>query len=212
MVVAKIDFTVPNTGVMPTREFVQQFHSDLGRFWDRGEHRFGFSKRDYGIAGCDEFGGGNTNLHRHCVYVGPKLPQSKVRKELSALWSEIRGERSFISIKRAHSFAAALAHALKYPAKFLSASTPERLAQLEATFHKTRRFSTGGAFYRIKPVREPGEESPVGKCPMCGVPLVEVLEPWVPRFVLEGEGRVDVEVMRRAVARAAAFSSEARAP
>jgi len=58
----------------------------------------------YGWAGCDEFGGGNTNLHRHCVYVGPKLPQSKARKELSALWSEIRGERSFVSIKRARSF------------------------------------------------------------------------------------------------------------
>jgi hypothetical protein len=220
IVVAKIDFTVPNAGAMPKREFIRKFHSDLGRFWDRAEHRFGFSKSGYGVAGNDEFGGkkteehplGNTNLHRHSVYVGPQLPQSKARKELSVLWSEIRGERSFVSIKRARSFAAALAHALKYPAKFLNASTPERLAQLEAVFHKTRRFSTGGAFYGIKVMQEPGEDSPVGTCPLCGAPLVKILEPWVPRFDLEAEGRVDVEEARRASNRAAAFSGEVRGP
>jgi hypothetical protein len=134
------------------------------------------------------------------------LPQSKARKELSALWSEIRGERSFVSIKRARSFAAALAHALKYPAKFLSASTPERLAELEATFHGTRRFSAGGAFYNVESLREPGEESPVGECPLCGARLCEIVEPWVPRFVLEGEGRRRVEDVRREVSRTKIFS------
>jgi len=200
-VIAKLDFTVPNTGKMPSPRFVRKFHADEHRFWRAVERRFGIKRTEYGRGGCDDFGGGNTNLHRHCVYVGPRLPQSKAGKELSALWSEIRGERSFVSIKRAKSLQAALAHALKYPAKFLSASAPERLAQLEATFHRTRRFSTGGAFYRLKYMREPGEDSPVGSCPLCGEPLVEVTQPWVPRFLLEAEGRSDVEEVRRRVGR-----------
>lgn len=209
MVVAKLDVTVPNTGAMPTPEFVRKFHADLRRFWRAAERRFGISRKEYGIGGCDEFGGkktkehplGNTNLHRHYVYVGPKLPQSKAWKELSALWSEIRGERSFVSIKYARSFSAALAHAMKYPAKFLNASTPGRLAELEATFSDTRRFSTGAAFFNVTPTREPGEESPIGKCPLCGARLCEVLEPWVPRFILEAEGRRDVGEVRREVGR-----------
>ncbi len=203
-VVAKIDFTVPNTGRMPTPDFVRKFHADLHRFWRAVERRFGISRKEYGQGGCDEFGGGNTNLHRHCVYAGPILPQRK--KELSALWSEIRGERSFVSIKRARSFSAALAHALKYPAKFLSASTPDRLAELEATFHRTRKFSTGGAFYGLKLVREPGEDSPIGECPICGARLCELVASWVPRFVLEREGRRDVEGVRREVGRQKVFS------
>jgi hypothetical protein len=202
MVIAKLDFTVPNTGSMPSGKYVRQFHKDLHRFRRAMERRFGISPDEYGLLGCDEFGGGNTNLHRHCVYVGPRLPQSKAGKELSALWTEIRGERSFVSIKRARSFRAALAHALKYPAKFLSASTPERLATLEVTFHKTRRFSTGGAFYNVKSVREPGEDSPIGECPICGARLLEVVESWVPRSVLDAEGRRDVEEVRREVGRA----------
>jgi hypothetical protein len=206
MVVAKLDFTVPKTGAMPPTEFVKKFHADIRRFWRAAERQFGISRNEYGIAGCDEFGHGNTNLHRHCVYVGPRLPQSKQLKELSTLWSEIRGERSFVSIKRARSFRAALAHALKYPAKFLSASTPERLAELEATFHRTRRFSTGGAFYDVASSREPGDDSPIGECPLCGARLCEVLEPWVPRSALEAEGRRDVGQTRREVGRARVLS------
>lgn len=206
MVVAKLDFTVPKTGAMPPPEFVRRFHADLRRFFRALERRFGVSRKEYGFAGCDEFGGANTNLHRHCVYVGPKLLQTKERKELSALWSEIRGERSFVSIKRARNFRAALAHALKYPAKFLNASTPERLAELEVTFHRTRRFSTGGAFYNISSLREPGEDSPIGECPLCGARLCEVLEPWVSCFVLEAEGRRDVGQARRDVGRARVLS------
>ena len=205
-VIAKLDFTVPNSGVMPRTEAVRKFHADLRRFWRAAERRFGISRTQYGFAGCDEFGGGNTNLHRHCLYVGPRLPQSKVRKELSALWSEVRGERSFVSIKLARSFEAALAHALKYPAKFLGASTPERLAELEKAFHRTRRFSAGGAFYNVTTEREPGEDSPIGECPLCGARLCEIVENWVPRSTLEAEGRRSVEEIRRAVGRAKILS------
>jgi hypothetical protein len=231
-VIAKLDFTVLNTGTMPGSEKVRQFHREMHDFWRLAERIFGIGRKEYGHAGCDEFGGGNTNLHRHSVYVGPVLPQR--HRELSALWSiaGLRGERRremlrfvrkygprgawsalrswerrFVSIKRARSFRAALAHALKYPAKFLSASTPERLAELEAAFHKTRRFSAGGAFYNVKPMREPGEDSPTGSCPHCGARLMEVSDPgWVPRFVLESEGRRDLETVRREVNRAKILS------
>jgi hypothetical protein len=206
MVLAKLDFTVPKTAGMPSPEFVRKFHSDLHRFFRALERRFHVSCKEYGVAGCDEFGGGNTNLHRHCVYVGPRLPQSKRGKELSALWSEIRGEPSFVSIKHARSFRAALAHALKYPAKFLNASPSKRRAELEATFHRTRRFSAGGAFYNVTPMREPGEESPIGECPLCGAPLVEVFEPWIPSFVLESEGRCNLEQVRREANRKATLA------
>ena len=225
-VIAKLDFTVPNTGTMPASEKIRQFHREMRSFWRLAERAFGIARSEYGHAGCDEFGGSNTNLHRHSLYVGPMLPQR--RKELSALWSiaSLRGarrremlrfirrnglrnawhalypnEQRFVSIKRARSFSAALAHAMKYPAKFLSVSTPERLAELEAAFHKTRRFSTGGAFYRVKPMREPGEDSPIGCCPLCGARLYEVVEPWVSMFALESEGRAGVEQVRQETTR-----------
>ena len=84
-------------------------------------------------------GGNNTNPHGHGVYVGPWLPNKK--RELSKIWQEATPDSSFIiSIKYAKSVASALAHATKYPAKFLSRSTPERLAQLEKSFHRVRRF------------------------------------------------------------------------
>lgn len=197
MVIAKLDITVPNTGAMPTPTAVRKFHKDCHRFRRAMERRFAIRPGDYGLLGCDEFGGNNTNLHRHCVYVGPKLPQSKARKELSALWSEIRGETSFVSIKWARDFRTALAHALKYPAKFLSVSTPERLAELEATFHRTRRFAACGAFYNVKREREPGDDSVAGECPVCRARLVEVIEPWASIASLQAEGRRDVDQVRR---------------
>lgn len=219
---------------MPAAESVRTFHWDMRYFYRLAERTFGIGRKEYGHAGNDEFGGGNTNLHRHSVYVGPVLPQRN--KELSALWSiaGLRGtrrremlrfirknplrdawnelaphEQRFVSIKLARNFRAALAHALKYPAKFLSTSTPARLAELELAFHKTRRFSTGGAFYNVKTIREPGEDSPVGFCPICGARLCEVVEPWVSRFVLESEGRRDVEQVRRDVNRARLLSGNA---
>ena len=129
------------------------------------------------------------------------------RHGLRHVWQMLaQSERRFVSIKRAKGLNGALAHALKYPAKFLSASTPQRLADLEAVFHRTRRFSTGGAFYGLKSQREPGEDSPIGSCPLCGARLSETVEPWVSRFVLEAEGRRNVEEARREMARAKTFS------
>jgi hypothetical protein len=191
IVIAKLDFTVPNDGRMPSSQDVRRFHADLRRFWRAVERDFGIERSEYGVVRCDEIGGSNTNLHCHCAYVGPWLPQK--RKELSNLWSKIRGEQSFVSIKRAKSFVGALAHALKYPAKFLDKSTPERLAALEKSFHRTRRVSTGGAFYRVKGLHEPGDRQVErALCPFCKVRLVQVHEPWQPLSVIESEGRVSL--------------------
>ena len=56
-------------------------------------------------------------------------------------------------------------------------------------------------------MREPGEDSPIGSCPICGARLCEVIEPWVSCFALESEGRRDVEQVRREVGRAKVFGS-----
>jgi hypothetical protein len=197
IVVANLDFTIRNNGQMPSPEEVREFHRDLRRFWRAAERKFGIKRNEYGVVRCDEIGGTNTNLHCHCAYVGPLLPQK--RKQLSSLWSKIRGERSFVSIKRVKSFTGALAHALKYPAKFLDKSTPERLAALEKTFHKTRRVSTGGAFYRVKGLREPGEDRQFDHafCPFCKARLVQVHEQWQPLSALESEGRISLRAAER---------------
>jgi hypothetical protein len=227
MVTAKLDFTVPNDHRMPRPEEVREFHAAMRRFWRLAERIFGIKRSEYGVVRNDEFGGANTNLHGHCAYVGPRLPQK--RKELSALWSIVLlpkersqrrrelmrfvrkyglaelwdqlapDERRFVSIKRSKSFAGALAHALKYPAKFLDKSSPQRLAALEKTFHKTRRVSTGGAFYRITELREPGEDREFDHafCPFCKVRLVRMCEPWQPISVLESEGRINLRTAER---------------
>jgi len=197
MVTAGLTFTVRNDGRMPSPQEVRKFHADLRRFWRAAEREFGIKLSDYGVVRCDEIGGTNTNLHCHCAYVGPWLPQK--RKELSHLWSRIRGERAFVSINNKKSFAGALAHALQYPTKFLHKSTPERLAALEKTFHGTRRVSTGGAFYRIKNLRELGDDRQVDHsfCPFCKVRLVQVDEPWQSLSVLESEGRISLRDAER---------------
>ncbi len=227
MVTAKLDFTIPNDGHMPTPGEVRKFHDDMRKFWRVVERVFGIKRSEYGVVRCDEIGGDNTNLHGHCCYVGPRLEQK--RKELSALWSIVllpkeKGrrrrelmrfsrkfglsevwdqlapdEQRFVSIKHAKSFAGALAHALKYPAKFLDKSTPQRLAELERTFHKTRRVSTGGAFYRVKELREPGgdQELEHAFCPFCKVRLAVVREQWQPLSILEEEGRINLRAAER---------------
>jgi hypothetical protein len=130
---------------------------------------------------------------------------------LSELWNQLTPEEQrFVSIKRAKSFAGALAHALKYPAKFLDKSTPHRLAALEAAFHKTRRVSTGGAFYRVKEVQEPGEDRELehGFYPFCKVRLVQVREQWQSLFLLESEGRISLRAAEREAGLQCALGSE----
>jgi hypothetical protein len=228
MVAAKLDFTVPNLGRMPTSQQVREFHDAMRRFWRVVERTLSVQRSQYGVARCDEIGGDNTNLHAHCAYVGPFLPQKN--KELSALWSVVLlpkeqkarrrelmrsikkdglaslwskllpGEQRLVSIKLAEKgFSQALAHALQYPMKFIEKSDPQRLAALENTFHKTRRVSTGGAFYRIKHLKEPGDDRQFDHafCPFCKVRLEQIREPWQPMSTLEAEGRISLRLAER---------------
>jgi len=206
-VLAKLDITVLNTGEMPSAEEVRRFNKDIRRFFRAIEKRFGISRRDYGFLWCCEFGSGNTNLHAHGVYCGPELPQSKKRKELSALWAEIRRDGSkIISIKSAKNFEAALGHALKYPSKYFEAH-PARLVDLEVAFDRVRRVHALATFYNPKIEREPGEEGPyeAGHCPVCGDLLLDARGY---HFIadLQREGRRDVEVTRIEARRARILS------
>ncbi len=158
---------------------MRRLNDCIKKFCRTIERRYGIARSAYGLAYCDELGGGNTNAHAHGVYVGPWLPQSKERKELSKLWAEITRDGSFIiSIKYAKSFAAALYHAVKYPAKLISSSSPGRLADLEAVFHRVRRFHTLAAFYN--PKSDPTEAKPASPedslrhCPVCNELLSEI--------------------------------------
>ena len=213
-VIAKIDITIRNTGIMPTPEAVRKFNRDIRKFFRLLERRLGISRKDYGVLWCNEFGGSNTNLHAHAVYAGPFLPQKK--KELSRLWSEVIGEQAFVSIKAARSFRAALAHALKYPGKFVRCSTPERLAELEKAFHRVRRVHTLARFYNVKPgdAQEPPEDwAGSSCCPLCPGTL-EKVRGWHLRPIpeLENEGLKDIEDVRREMTRERAFGPRGSPP
>jgi hypothetical protein len=206
VVIAKLDFTLRNTGRMPTPTLMRRLNDCIKRFCRAIERRHGISRRQYGLAFCDELGGNNTNAHAHGVYVGPWLPQE--RKELSRLWAQVTGDGSFIiSIKYAKSFESALFHAVKYPVKLIRSSNPERLADLEVVFHRVRRFHALAAFYNPKP--DPEIETHEGasgrKCPECNEPLSEVAR-WVPIAQLDARGLKDVRQAKAEGARARIFS------
>jgi hypothetical protein len=208
VVIAKLDFTLRNTGQMPTPKLMRRLNDCIKRFCRAIERRYGISRQQYGLAFCDELGGNNTNAHAHGVYVGPWLPQE--RKELSRLWAKITGDGSFIiSIKYAKSFESALFHAVKYPAKLIHSSGPERLADLEIVFHRVRRFHALAAFYNPKSDAEnvePNQDcSSCRRCPECNEQLSEVTR-WVPIAQLEARGLRDVRQAKAEFARARIFS------
>jgi hypothetical protein len=195
VVVAKIDFTLKNTGQAgPT--LMRDLNLFIKKFCRAMERRFHIRRSEYGLAYCDELGAGNTNAHAHGIYVGPWLPQK--HKELSKLWSEITGDSFIISIKYAKRFEMALYHAIKYPAKFAELSTPERLAQLEIIFHRVRRFHTLAAFY--SPEAPPEPDPPVKRCPLCDETLSEV-KTWQTLEDLERRGLKDLQAVRLEMAR-----------
>lgn len=219
--VAKLDFTAPNSGRMPAPSEIAKFNKDIRRFFAALERRGWTLHGGYGAVGCNEFGGkgntslpgrgtfrGNTNLHAHYMYFGPALPQSKKLKELSALWSEIRGERSFVSIKLAKSFWGGLGHALKYAGKFIS-HDPRRLAQLEQAFYRVRRVHAFGLFYNPKIEDEQGADRKSGsgpcKCPDCDGLLGETNVGWLPVPQLESDGWRDLTAARLKANRKNAF-------
>jgi hypothetical protein len=192
---------------MPQPEMVRRFNKDIRKFFLMLARRKGWNKDRWGAAWCIEFGPGNTNLHAHGVYAGPWLQQKK--REMSDLWSEIRGERSFLSVKAAHSFEHALRHAIKYPAadwKYLN-STPERLAALELAFNGIRRVHTVGAFYNPPQSEEQSANSGgLGLCPDCGSALCESSGwSWDSVSELESKGVRELDAARRQAGRTRTF-------
>jgi hypothetical protein len=193
-VVAKLDITTRNLGRMPTAEEVRLFNK-LIKKWMYGLR---LPRGKWGLAWCDEFGGHNTNLHAHGVYAGPWVPQA----ELSRRWREVCAGTVFegsyiVSIKRARSFEHALAHALKYPGKYVSLSDPERLAELEKAFHQVRRVHVLGAFYNGMRGRKEEDVPKDGViCPLCGSAMKKQGD-WEPVWELEEEGLLDLEGYER---------------
>jgi hypothetical protein len=198
VVCAKLDFTVRHDKAdgMPTPERMRELNRLIRKFCRTIEKRFHISRKEYGLAYCDELGGSNSNPHAHAIYVGPWLPQE--RKELSKLWSEITGGSFILSIKYARDFNEAVFHAIKYPAKFAVRSTPDRLAELEAVFHRVRRFHTLAAFYAPE-CPEP-EKPGAKKCPLCGDLLTEP-KGWEPVYVLKARGLRSIEEIEKERAR-----------
>ncbi len=193
-VVAKVDFTrrkpCGHRGrcgcPMPDANYNRELNTFIRHIARAIERKVGITRDDYGMAVHDEIGGGNVNAHAHAVYVGPYIPQ----RWLSETWRKICGDGSFIiSIKRANSVAAALWHATKYPAKFVHESAPERLAQLELSYHRVRRFRLLGAFDKRVAQRVVGKDTETAAdemdqllgashhgqcCPYCDAPLRRV--------------------------------------
>ncbi len=136
-VVAILDFTLRNTGVMPGPETIRRMNRAIRRVM----HRLLGKRRDWGYLWCDEFGFDSENLHAHGVYFGPFIPQAKLSEE----WLAETGDSKVVWIKQVSSFRRGLIHALKYTSKMPSAD-PKRLAQLEAAFHRVRRVHALGIF------------------------------------------------------------------
>jgi hypothetical protein len=198
IVCAKIDFTLRHErgDQLPAPERMRELNGMIKKFCRALERRFGISRKQYGLAYCDELGGNNSNPHAHGIYVGPWLPQK--RKELSALWHEITGDSFILSIKYAEDFTKALFHAVKYPAKFAERSSPERLADLEKVFHRVRRFHTLARFYA--PEAPEAEKPPLKKCPLCDSRLTDP-KGWASIADLQHRGLQDLEAVGQQVQR-----------
>lgn len=225
VVVAKIDFTLLNTG-QAGPELMRTLNEYIKKFCRALERRFHIRRKEYGLAYCDELGGNNTNAHAHGIYIGPWLPQRKGVCELSQLWAEVTGYKGpqprsmsggaacrgadrftdgslgggfIVSIKYARSLAEALFHAVKYPAKFAERSTPDRLAELERIFHRVRRFHALAAFYAPEVPDPP--DPPERRCPLCDDQL-SVVKLWQTLAELERRGLRDLSAVKLEVARA----------
>lgn len=199
-VLARLDFTVRNTGQMPTSGVIRSMNRQV-----RGTlKRLLKGKKGWGYLWCDEFGFDNTNLHCHGLYYGPYLPHSRVVEE----WGRQTKDSLRASIQSAkRDFRGALWHLLKYVFK-PPGTDPTHLAHLEAAFAGVRRVHTMGLFYNPNlPEEEPPQES---KCPHCGGHLF--VGGYCPISDLECSGLRDVEAVRREAARGRVFSAGAGPP
>lgn len=202
---AKLDLTTRSLGRMPIPEEIHEFDGCIKRFRAHLLRYLGLKPRDFGFARAFEFGQRNTNLHAHCIWLGPRLPCPKAKGRLergllSRMWEDAcRGtvfEGSFIvSVKRAGSFERALGHCLKYGLKHIPAD-PARAAALEAAFNGVRRFQCAGAFFNAPKVEDGCK--PDSSCPHCQAALDFSTCSFFPRTVAARWGFVDLGQARRA--------------
>jgi len=193
-VLARLDFTIRNTGEMPSADVIRQ----MNRLVRKTLKRLLKGKKGWGYLWCDEFGFENTNLHCHGLYYGPYLPHDRLLLE----WKKQTGDNLRISIQSTSGdFRKALYHLLKYVSK-PPASNPQHLAQLEAAFSGVRRVHTLGLFYN--PDLASDDDPKDLRCPHCDGYL-SVVGGYCPASELEASGLVDVESARREVGRQRIF-------
>jgi hypothetical protein len=212
-VLAKLDVTTINLGRMPTAEEIREFNKAIKTFIRSLTRALGLKPRGLGLLYCDEFGGKNSNLHAHCLYVGPRISREWLGKggKISKLWKNACEKTSFkgsfiVSIKHASSFGQGLGHALKYAGKFLDRD-PVRLAILERAFHGVRRVHTLGALYNVLPDQD-SDEGAVGPiCPTCNSAVIS--QTFLCAVVLlVKEGRADIDECRKIANRKRFFARD----
>jgi hypothetical protein len=193
-VLARLDFTVRNTGKMPTADAIRAMNLAVRKTLKRLLK----GKKGWGYLWCDEFGFENTNLHCHGLYYGPYLPHNQV---LDA-WEKETKDSLRASIQSARGdFRKALYHLLKYVSK-PPGDDPRHLAQLEAAFSGVRRVHTLGLFYN--PDLHEEDDPKELKCPHCDGHLF-VVGAYCSIGDLESSGLRDIETVRRETRRQRVF-------
>ena len=164
-----LDITaVKRSNRMPSSDDVHKFKSDIKKLIDTVNlhvaemHGVPYSKKLTGYLYCLEFGFENNNLHCHGVLISPFIEQDW----LSDQWRKIRNDGSFrVFIAEAHSFKAAIKHALEYTGKY-AAPSAGRAFELELAFAGCRRVDTLGWFFNRLPKEDLAADV---RCP-CGDP------------------------------------------
>jgi hypothetical protein len=194
-VLARLDFTVRNTGKMPTANAIRAMNLAVRKTLKRLLK----GKKSWGYLWCDEFGFENTNLHCHGLYYGPFLPHNQV---LDA-WEKVTKDSLRASIQSARGdFRKALYHLLKYVSK-PPGDDAKHLAHLEAAFSGVRRVHRLGLFYNPD---LPEEDDPKElKCPHCDGHLF-VVGVYCSIGDLESSGLRDIETVRRETGRQRVFA------
>lgn len=239
---AMLTLTIRADGEKPTAAEVRAFNKQVRRWFRLLQKRrlyqagAGAGGGTPGLIWVDEFGAeakgrragraaGGWNLHAHGIYYGPLLDWAKARD----LWRELSGAtgcylKQVRGWKRRQAgnpqwrgeLSKALYYALKYSGKAPHAS-PERIAMLEAAFHRVRRLHTAGAFYNLPAAEPEGKESggaaapPRRECPRCGGPLIAARK-LLDLSTLAQDGRQDLEQARREAGRVRAMGVPADNP
>lgn len=193
-VLARLDFTIRNTGKMPSADAIRAMNCAVRKTLKRLLK----GKKGWGYLWCDEFGFENTNLHCHGLYYGPYLPHSRVLEA----WEKETKDSLRASIQSARGdFRKALYHLLKYVSK-PPGTDPKHLAQLEAAFSGVRRVHTLGLFYN--PELPENDDPKELKCPYCNGHL-SIAGMYCTVGDLESSGLRDIETVRREIGRQRVF-------